>query len=202
MKISTLIITIIFSTISASAQKRNIDKIIYHPDSRHNPHLAAMHSLIIPGWGQVYNHHYWKVPLVYGALASFAAIVIYNQHYYAEFIALARIKRTGSVPTSSSPYYFLYQRYKNAYDLDGNRSSDDLANIANDFVRDRDLGILGFAGFWGLNIIDAYISAKFIQRYTMDNNLAFKISPALIYQGSYAANNRIMPSLKITISLN
>ena len=33
-----------------------------------NPKVAARRSALIPGWGQVYNKKYWKVPIVYTAL--------------------------------------------------------------------------------------------------------------------------------------
>ena len=197
----TLLIFFVF--ISVSAQKQDIDNRIYKPDSTHNPRKAVMHSLIIPGWGQSYNHQAWKDPIIYAALGSFASAIIYNQNYYAEFIALAKIKRTGSIPTQSGQYYSLYKKYKAAYELYGDRSADNLADIANNFVRNRDLSILGFLGFWGLNVIDAYISAKFIRSYTMDNNLSLNINPELMYNGNYSANNiPLVPSLKITIGIN
>ncbi|MGZ3767579.1 MAG: DUF5683 domain-containing protein, partial [Mucilaginibacter sp.] len=71
------------------------------------------------------------------------------------------------------------------------------------YRRDRDLGILGFIGGWGIQMIDAYIDAKFIRSYTMDNNLSFKVSPGLIGQPLYALNsyNTFIPAIKITFTL-
>jgi len=71
------------------------------------------------------------------------------------------------------------------------------------FRRNRDLGILGFVGGWGIQMIDAYIDAKFIHSYSMDNNLSFKVSPGTIGQPMYALNNTSMfiPAVKITFTL-
>src|SRR5476651_1492978 len=52
---------------------------IYHPDSNHSPHKAVMHSLLIPGWGQIYNHQVWKVPVIYGVLGTLAYYYIQNK---------------------------------------------------------------------------------------------------------------------------
>lgn len=35
-----------------------------------NPGKAALYSLVLPGAGQAYNKKYWKIPLIYGALAG------------------------------------------------------------------------------------------------------------------------------------
>ena len=48
---------------SSSDGKEKIKKIKIY-----NPKKAAIRSAIIPGWGQVYNEKYWKVPIVYAAL--------------------------------------------------------------------------------------------------------------------------------------
>ena len=31
---------------------------------------TTWHSAVLPGWGQVHNGKWWKVPLVYGALGA------------------------------------------------------------------------------------------------------------------------------------
>src|SRR5437868_4988067 len=42
----------------------------------HSPSKAALFSAILPGAGQVYNHKYWKVPIIY-ALGATAGSLIY-----------------------------------------------------------------------------------------------------------------------------
>src|SRR5690606_33128321 len=46
------------------------------------PRGATIRSAIIPGWGQAYNNRYWKIPIVYGALGTTAAVFSYNLRYY------------------------------------------------------------------------------------------------------------------------
>ena len=52
----------------------------------HIPRIATRRSLIIPGWGQAYNREYWKIPLVYAALAIPVYTYIYNTNYYKTLI--------------------------------------------------------------------------------------------------------------------
>ena len=42
------------------------------------PSKATFYSAVLPGLGQAYNKKYWKIPIVYGALAT--GIYFYNQN--------------------------------------------------------------------------------------------------------------------------
>jgi hypothetical protein len=163
----------------------------YHPDSLHDPHKAVMRSLMIPGWGQIYNHRWWKVPLVYGGLGLLGDVVVFNQKYYKEFLKEALLREKGIVGTA-----------QNNKDL-ATVSNSDVVTWTNLYRRNRDLGILGFLGGWGIQMIDAYIDAKFIRSYTMDNNLSIKVSPGTIEQPVYALNSNatFIPAVKITFTL-
>src|SRR6185503_9263541 len=59
-----------------------------------DPKIAARRSAIIPGWGQIYNKKYWKLPIVYGALGVTGYIFVNNIKIYKEykFAYSARIK--------------------------------------------------------------------------------------------------------------
>ncbi|MGZ5222310.1 MAG: DUF5683 domain-containing protein, partial [Chitinophagaceae bacterium] len=50
----------------------------------YNPRKAAIRSAIIPGWGQVYNKKYWKVPIVYGAIGTSAYVFFFNLQTYKD----------------------------------------------------------------------------------------------------------------------
>ncbi|HTE02088.1 MAG TPA: DUF5683 domain-containing protein [Mucilaginibacter sp.] len=161
----------------------------YHPDSLHSPHKAVMRSLMIPGWGQLYNHRWWKVPVIYAGIGLLVDAVIFNQHYYSIFLKEAKLREKG-IQAGRNPLYT-------------DVSDPDITSAVNAYVRNRDLCILGTLGAWGIQMIDAYIDAKFIQSYTMDNNLSFKVSPGVISQPYYATNSSIslMPAIKITFTL-
>jgi hypothetical protein len=178
------------------APKRKRKEKIYHPDSLHSPHTAVIHSLIIPGWGQVYNHQWWKVPVIYGALGILGYYIVWNNTNYQEFLTLSKYREHGTPPGLHDPYYNEYQLYFS-------QPSQAIYDASDYYHRNRDLCILGVLGAWGINAIDAYINAKFIQSYSVDNNLSMRITPGLLNQPAYAfnANGSIIPAIKITFTL-
>jgi len=175
----------------------------YHPDSTHIPSLAVKRSLFVPGWGQIYNRKIWKVPIIYGGLGSLALAVIFNQKNYTEFLALARLRQRGDPPKPGQAYYAEYIKYKDDYERYANVSYESLAAASDGYLRNRSLSILGIIGLWGLQAVDAYIDAKFINAYTVDDNLSFKVTPGFIGQPMYAGNfsNAVIPGIKITFTL-
>lgn len=134
-----------------STTKKNaaIDSV----QNAHSPHKAAIRSAIIPGWGQIYNHSYWKLPIIYGALGTTAYIFHYNLKYYKQlkFAYAARYKASLN-PPDSTDYFKLDPIYKIAQ-LNAIRSNRD------EVRRDIDYSALVFLLFWGLNIIDASVDA-------------------------------------------
>jgi hypothetical protein len=183
----------------------------YHPDSTHSPQLAVKRSLFIPGWGQYYNRELWyiKVPAIYLGLGLLGNAIVVNQKQYKIYSALARLSRTGGgVPDKTNPYYSSYLKYKREYDLyvlQYNISEADLTSAANGYQRNFQISILSVVVVWGVQAVEAYITAKFINAYTVDNNLSFKVSPTLMggQQPIYASNfnNAFIPGIKFTFTL-
>src|SRR3990170_2529085 len=74
---------------------REIMKIDTLAKKKFIPRQATIRSAIIPGWGQIYNKKYWKLPLVYAAVGVPVYAFIYNRGWYtktrdaAKMIALA-----------------------------------------------------------------------------------------------------------------
>jgi hypothetical protein len=165
------------------AQPKNTKIKIYHPDSTHSPGLAFRRSGFIPGWGQVYNHSYWKVPLIYGGLGALGYNLVDNFRLYKQFLAIARYQRDPSnPPKEGDPYYAAYKTY-------GSRPPQTIIDAKDGYNRNFQICILSIAVVWGVQMIEAYIQAKFIHSYTMDNDLSFKITPSIIGSPAYAAGN-------------
>jgi len=184
------------TVVSAIPVTKKKKEKVYHPDTLHSPHTAMIRSLLVPGWGQVYNHRVWKVPVIYGALGAIGYYIVQNNTYYQEFLAISIYREHGTEPAPTDKYYSQYQLYIN-------QSTQALYDATDYYRRNRDLLILGVFLAWGINVIDAYIDAKFISAYTVDNNLSMKITPGLLNQTVYAQNpiGSFIPGIKITFTL-
>lgn len=153
------------------------------------PRKAALRSAIIPGWGQYYNKGLWwiKVPAIYGGFGTLIGIYLWNQDNYKMLLTEAQF-REANPGKRRNPRLVAYDngaiiQYKDLY------------------RRDRDLTIIGTAGWYALNIIEAYVDAKFF-RFDISDDLSLKVTPSLQPQPFAYANAAAVPSLKIRLSLN
>jgi hypothetical protein len=117
------------------------------------PRKAAIRSAIIPGWGQAYNHRYWKIPVIYAAGGTIAYFYITNAKTYREYKVLLKD------------------------DPDGPNS--DIYRINRDNFRDyRDWNVVMFIGLYLLNIVDANVDAH-LKEFDVNDDLAFTVKPYL-----------------------
>ncbi len=159
---------------------------VYHPDSTHSPHKAVLKSLIVPGLGQIYNHQYWKLPIVYGGFVGLGYSYYVAQTNYKPLLLELMARNLGSTTDSVK-----YPR----------TISNATLTVYKDFYhRNRDLTIIATVAFWGIQAIDAYIAAKFQHSYTMDNDLGFKVTPTMISQPTFAYGG-FVPGLKVTMRM-
>jgi len=173
---------------------------VYHPDSLHSPHTAWTRSAIIPGWGQVYNHQWWKAPAIYAGLGLLANAIVYNQGQYKDFLAVARFQQTGKSVDDPSfandPNLPLYRQY-------GIYSSTAIIDAKDGYYRNKEISILGFLAVWAVNVADAYIYGKLQHSFSMDNDFSLQIAPTNIAQPVYASNfnTTFTPGIKLTLTL-
>ena len=134
----------------------------------HPPRAAALRSAIIPGWGQVYNKKYWKVPIVYAALGITGFIFLDNIKTYKEykFAYSARIKAEQQ-PPDSTDYFKLKELYKLI-------SPGSIQAARNRFRQYVDYSALFFIIFWGLNVVDATVDAH-LKSFDVSPDLSLQI---------------------------
>jgi len=134
---------------------------------KHEPRKATLRSAILPGWGQAYNKEYWKIPIVYGALAIPAATYLYNNKWYKKtrdaynIVVNNDTAMFGTIDPKLQP-------------LISNPTS--LQFYRNQFRKDRDYSTLWFIILWGLNVADATVFAH-LKHFDVSDNLSMDIRP-------------------------
>ena len=138
---------------------------------KHDPAKATRRSAIIPGWGQAYNHQYWKIPIVYGVLAVPASTFIYNNKWYKktkdayEIVVNEETDRYDEIdpklidPATGMPL-----------------SAQDLQYYRNTFRRNRDYSILFFLIAWGVNVVDATVFGH-LKDFDVSDDLSMHLQP-------------------------
>ncbi len=174
------------------------DDKIYHPDSLHDPHKAVVRSLIVPGWGQLYNHQWYYVPVIYAGLGLLVDAIIFNEKNYKPNLIVAHYYERAYTPTTTDPQYALWAAYQ-SYGIQAQQVYD----ITDSYRRDRDLSILGLLGAWGIQAVQAYIQAKFQHSYTMDTDFTMHVTPTILNQQNMFAQSLtgpVTPGLQLTIN--
>lgn len=135
----------------------------------YSPKKAATRSAMIPGWGQAYNKKYWKIPIVYGALGTTAAVFAYNLKWYKR----TRYAFTAVADTSPRVYPNVDPELQFLVDRnDGNT----LSYLRDSYRRDIDYSVLIFALLWGLNVIDAAVDSH-LKSFDVSPDLSLRFNP-------------------------
>ena len=144
----------------------------------HIPRIATRRSLIIPGWGQAYNREYWKIPLVYAALAIPVYTYIYNTNYYKKtsYAYTARYNQMFGDTTTAAGKLAIANSVANIDPQLVNLDIYSLETYRNLFRKDRDYSILWFLILWGVNVADATVFAH-LKDFDVSNNLTMHVEP-------------------------
>ncbi|NIJ44560.1 hypothetical protein FHR24_000999 [Wenyingzhuangia heitensis] len=120
-----------------------------------SPSKAAFYSAIIPGLGQAYNGRYWKIPIVYGALAIPTYYYFREQKTYNRYRKAYKQRQAGKVDEFSISTNF--------------KTTETLENAQKGLRRNRDISLFFFIGLYALQIIEASIDAHLLQFNTTHN---------------------------------
>ncbi|MFD2160846.1 DUF5683 domain-containing protein [Paradesertivirga mongoliensis] len=150
------------------------------------PKTASRRSAMIPGWGQVTNKRWWKVPIIYGGFVSLGLAVEFNQRYYRKFLKELQFRYEHEGETSDPELVVI-------------KDQQGLLQYKDFYRRNRDLSVLAGLGLYAINIIDAYVDAKFF-RFDISDELGLKVTPAVVPMVSHAQVSGV-PGIKLQLKL-
>ncbi|AFL85639.1 hypothetical protein Belba_3125 [Belliella baltica DSM 15883] len=126
-----------------------------------DPRIATILSAVFPGAGQVYNEKVWKLPIIYGGIATNLYFIEFNNRRYQLFREELR-KFDNDDPALSFP----------------NLNREALVRNVDFWRRNRDLNFVVFGLIYALNIVDAQVDAH-LSGFDISDDIS------LIYEPSY-----------------
>ena len=150
-----------------SVPAAKVDSLI---KAEHSPRKAAIRSAIIPGWGQIYNKKYWKVPIVYAALGITGKVFSDNVKEYRDLRLAYRGKYNARVNHDSTDYFKIKERFLPI-------SEESLRAGRDQWRRYIDYSAVFFIIFWGLNVVDAVVDAH-LKAFDISPDLSLKLKPS------------------------
>lgn len=147
-----------------------------------DPLKVVWMAAILPGYGQIMNKKYWKIPLVYGGFLGCAYAIVWNSSMYQSYFAAYK-DIISDDPMATSYLKFIPKGYTLA-DLGGKSGLEAKINTAQQgYRRYRDLSVIATIGFYALTVVDAYVDAQ-LYDFDISPNLSMRIQPGLIQTGT------------------
>jgi len=131
-----------------------------------SPRGALLRSLAVPGWGQLYNRQYLKVPIVVGGMATLIGVSVHSNNRAILFRRAAIYDDCVNQPGQIDPAFCVdaeaYAReFQRADELTaGPLTAGAARSLRDQFRRQRDLFILLSTLVYGLQALDAYVAAE------------------------------------------
>lgn len=154
-----------------------------------DPLKVVWMAAIIPGYGQIMNKKYWKLPIVYGGFLGCAYAISWNSTIYESYKTAYR-DIIDNDPTTNS---FLDILPKGITSIDspyiGGEASYKVALLKkqDNFRRYRDLSIIVSVAYYALTIVDAYVDAQ-LYDFDISPDLSLRFQPTLM-ENSFGVKN-------------
>ena len=162
-----------------------------------DPIRAMWLGLVFPGGGQIYNHKYWKLPIIYGGFLGCVYALTWNSQMLHDY-SQAYLDIMDKDPNTKS-----YEKMLPiGYDITGReeRFKNTFKNKKNFFRRNRGLSIFAFAGVYLLAVIDAYVDAE-LSTFDISHDLSLHLEPTVIQTTSARTLGReAVPGIRFTLS--
>jgi len=166
---------------------------------RPNPKRALWLALVIPGGGQIYNHKYWKLPLVYGGFIGCLYAMNWNNTMYKDY-SQAYMDLMDNDPATQSYNQFLHLGMKITTENEVKRYTEIFRKRKDKYRRWRDLSFFVMIGVYALSVIDAYVDAE-LSVFDISDDLSLRVEPTIINNRS--SNNPLdASSVGLQCSLN
>lgn len=132
------------------------------------PKIAFVRSMILPGWGQITNKNYLKLPLIYGAAGVGGYFIIRNNQLYQRYkgyvIEMQALNQSEKIINGAGPYSITL-----------------ITTAANQYRRYKQLSFVGVGLGWLLFAIEANVSAH-LKTFDVSRDISMKISPSILEQ--------------------
>lgn len=122
----------------------------------HSARRAGLYSAVLPGLGQIYNHQYIKVPLMWAGVGVAAGIFLFDFDKYVTYRDAYRLRLNGHM--TGDPQVDIY-------------GVDDLKYLRDGYRQYVDYSVLGFAAVYLYNILDAIVFAH-LYHFDISNDLS------------------------------
>ena len=159
------------TALKMAGKKAKRDWTTWKPD----PKRAMWLAIVLPGAGQIYNHKYWKLPIIYGGFVGCAYAMRWNNQMYSDY-SRAYIDISDNDPETKSyekfPYLIMAQS-------DTERFKPQFKARKDRFRRWRDLSFFCMLGVYGLSIIDAYVDAS-LSQFDISDDLSLHVEPGFV----------------------
>jgi hypothetical protein len=148
-----------------------VQKPVYRP----NPSKIVWMGAVVPGWGQILNRKYWKLPIVYGGFLGCYYAYSWNASRYNSYHT-AYLDIIDSDPTTNSFLDILPEGYTLESIGGTSRYTTILKTGQDQFRRQRDLSVIVSVAFYALTLVDAFVDAQ-LYGFDISPDLSLEIKP-------------------------
>jgi hypothetical protein len=157
-----------------------------------DPKMTLRYSLI-PGGGQWYNRHKWKIPFVYAGMGTAIGFYGYFRYLHNRYNSAYRYKVNAELVASGKAAYnesdLNNADFKAIYDQlspNATLSSARLKTVRDNATRYRQISALATLGVYALSIAEAYIAANLMD-FDVSDTVSLQLVPT--HQGTFARLN-------------
>lgn len=140
-----------------------------------DPMKVVWMGAVIPGYGQILNRKYWKLPIVYGGFMGCAYAISWNSGRYESY-KQAYLDITDTNESTNSFLEIIPEGYT-LESYGGESAFSSLLKSGMDQSRYyRDLSVIISVAYYGLTLVDAFVDAQ-LADFDISPDLSMKIHP-------------------------